>query len=258
MDETIRYEQRGAVAVLTLNRPDKLNALTADMLRALRGAIERAGADESVRAVVLTGAGRGFCAGQDLAMGGGPSADYGEIIRATYNPLVKAMTSLEKPIVCAVNGVAAGAGVSLALACDLRIAADTAWFVQAFVNIGLIPDSGGTWFLPRLVGLAKAMELSMLGERVTAEEAHRIGLVNRVVPADQLEAETMRVAERLAQLPTRAIGLIKRAHYEGLNLPLAEALELEARLQAEAGRTEDHREGVQAFLEKRAPQFRGR
>jgi 2-(1,2-epoxy-1,2-dihydrophenyl)acetyl-CoA isomerase len=256
--ETIRYEQNGAVVVLSLNRPDKLNALTADMLRELRDAFQQAGQDETVRAVVLTGSGRGFCAGQDLAMGGDPNRDYGDIIRSTYNPLIETMTRLEKPIVCAVNGVAAGAGVSLALACDLRVAADTAWFVQAFVNIGLIPDSGGTWFLPRLVGLTRAMELALLGERVSAEDAARIGLVNRVVPADQLETETMRLAERLAQLPTRAIGLIKRAHYEGLNLSLSDALELEAQLQAEAGRTEDHKEGIRAFLEKRPPQFRGR
>lgn len=258
MYETILAERRGAVLVLKLNRPEKLNALTAGMLGELREAVEAAAQDDEIRAVLLTGEGRGFCAGQDLAMGGGPGADYGEIIRQTYNPLIKAMTGLEKPIVCAVNGVAAGAGVSLALACDLRIAADAAWFVQAFVNIGLIPDSGGTWFLPRLVGLGKAMELAMLGERVTAQEAERIGLVNRVVPADQLQTEALAVAEKLASLPTRAIGLIKRAHYAGLNLSLSDALELEARLQAEAGRTDDHREGVQAFLEKRAPQFRGR
>ncbi|SIS94589.1 enoyl-CoA hydratase-related protein [Alicyclobacillus vulcanalis] len=257
MHESVRVEHQGGVMLVTLNRPEKVNALTREMLFALREAFQAAGEDDRVRSVLVTGAGRGFCAGQDLDLGGGDS-DYAKVIRETYNPLILTMTHLEKPIVCAVNGVAAGAGVSLALACDLRLASETATFIQAFVNIGLIPDSGGTWFLPRIVGLGRAMELAMLGDRVDAARAHEMGLVNRVVPADQLMAEAMALAERLAAMPTRAIGLIKRAHYEGMERTLAQSLELEAVLQNEAGQTEDHREGVRAFLEKRPPRFQGR
>ncbi|MCL6489328.1 enoyl-CoA hydratase-related protein [Alicyclobacillus mali (ex Roth et al. 2021)] len=257
MHESVRVEHQGAVMVVTLHRPEKVNALTRDTLFALREAFQAAGEDGDVRSVLLTGAGRGFCAGQDLDLGGG-DADYAKVIRETYNPLILTMTHLEKPIVCAINGVAAGAGVSLALACDLRIASESATFIQAFVNIGLIPDSGGTWFLPRIVGLGRAMELAMLGDRVDASRAYEMGLVNRVVPVDRLMAEAMGLAERLASMPTRAIGLVKRAHYEGMEQTLAQSLELEAVLQKEAGQTADHQEGVRAFLEKRPPRFQGR
>jgi len=259
MYETIRVEQREGVAVVTLNRPDKLNAVTPQMHRELLDAFKRIARDDAVRAAVLTGEGQAFCAGQDLeTVTQNPDLDYGELLRNGYNPIIEALTSLEKPVVAAVNGVAAGAGVSLALACDLKLASDKASFVQAFVHIGLVPDSGSTWFLPRLVGLTKAMELALLGDKVSAEEAARIGLINRVVPHDALMPEAIALAERLAQMPTRAIALTKRAFYKGLTVPLSEQLAYEAHLQAIAGKTEDHREGVRAFFEKRKPVFRGR
>ena len=259
MYETIRVEQREGVAVVTLSRPDKLNAVTPQMHRELLDAFKRIARDDAVRAAVLTGEGRAFCAGQDLeTVTQNPDLDYGDLLRNGYNPIIEALTSLEKPVVAAVNGVAAGAGVSLALACDLKLASDKASFVQAFVHIGLVPDSGSTWFLPRLVGLTKAMELALLGDKVSAEEAARIGLINRVVPHDALMPEALTLAERLAQMPTRAIALTKRAFYKGLTVPLSEQLAYEAHLQAIAGKTEDHREGVRAFFEKRKPVFRGR
>ncbi|GAB6932740.1 enoyl-CoA hydratase-related protein [Calditerricola satsumensis] len=259
MYETIRVEQREGVAVVTLSRPDKLNAVTPQMHKELLDAFKRIARDDAVRAAVLTGEGRAFCAGQDLeTVTQNPDLDYGELLRSGYNPIIEALTSLEKPVVAAVNGVAAGAGVSLALACDLKLASDKASFVQAFVHIGLVPDSGSTWFLPRLVGLTKAMELALLGDKVSAEEAARIGLINRVVPHDALMPEALTLAERLAQMPTRAIALTKRAFYKGLTVPLSEQLAYEAHLQAIAGKTEDHREGVRAFFEKRKPVFRGR
>lgn len=259
MYETIRVEQRDGVAVVALNRPDKLNAVTPQMHKELLDAFKRIARDDAVRAAVLTGEGRAFCAGQDLeTVTQNPDLDYGELLRNGYNPIIEALTSLEKPVVAAVNGVAAGAGVSLALACDLKLASDKASFVQAFVHIGLVPDSGSTWFLPRLVGLTKAMELALLGDKVSAEEAARIGLINRVVPHDALMPEAIALAERLAQMPTRAIALTKRAFYKGLTVPLSEQLAYEAHLQAIAGKTEDHREGVRAFFEKRKPVFRGR
>ncbi|MCL6599913.1 MAG: enoyl-CoA hydratase/isomerase family protein [Alicyclobacillus macrosporangiidus] len=259
MYETIRFEERGSVGVIALNRPDRLNAITPQMLEELRDAFGRVQQRDEVRAVILTGEGRAFCAGQDLRLvEEHPNADYRGLVESGYNPLVEAITSLEKPVVAVVNGVAAGAGASLALACDLRLASDRASFVQAFVHIGLVPDSGATWFLPRLVGLTKALELAMLGETVSAEEALRIGLVYRVVPHDELAAQAEQLAERLAALPTRAIGYTKRALYQAMHASLRDQLTLEAELQQLAGQTEDHREGVRAFLEKRKPVFHGR
>jgi 2-(1,2-epoxy-1,2-dihydrophenyl)acetyl-CoA isomerase len=259
MYEAIRYEERGRVAVITLNRPDRLNAITPQMLTELRDAFGRVQQSDAVRAVILTGEGRAFCAGQDLRLvEERPDTDYRGLVESGYNPLVEAITSLEKPVVAVVNGVAAGAGASLALACDLRLASDRASFVQAFVHIGLVPDSGATWFLPRMVGLTKAMELALLGEPVSAEEALRIGLVNRVVPHDELAAHAEQLAERLAALPARAIAYTKRALYQGMHASLRDQLALEAELQQLAGQTEDHREGLRAFLEKRKPVFRGR
>ncbi len=258
----ITYHVDGNVAVITLNRPDKLNAFTTEMLKELGEAVKQAGRDESVRAVVITGAGRGFCAGQDVrelqerATGGG--GDLQEHLEQTYHPIVRRIRRMEKPVIAAVNGVAAGAGASLALACDLRIAAENANFVQAFVNVGLIPDSGSSFFLPRLVGLGRALELALTGRVVSAEEAERLGIYNRVVPAEQLMDTAMELARQLAQGPTKVIGLIKRALNRSWNLELDEALAYEAQLQAIAGSTEDHREGIAAFLEKRKPEFTGR
>jgi 2-(1,2-epoxy-1,2-dihydrophenyl)acetyl-CoA isomerase len=262
--DVLLIEQEGGVLTLTMNRPDTLNAFNHELLVGLRQAFERAGQDDTVRCVVLTGTGRGFSSGADL---GNLKEQYsqpavepslGPYVRELYSPLVLAIRRIEKPVIAAVNGVAAGAGASMALACDLRIASDKASFVEAFVRIGLIPDSGGTIILPLLVGLAKASELAFSGSRVPAEEALRLGLVNRVVPAEDLAAATSAWAQELAALPTRAIGLTKRGFNRALLPALEDALEHEAQLMEEAGRTHDHREGVTAFLEKRAAQFTGR
>lgn len=265
--ETILYEVSEGVARITMNRPDKYNAFTGRMIAELIAAFRQAGKDAAVRCIILTGAGKAFNAGQDLGDvpgTGGQAADgqaaagnHGDMLRSRYNPLITQIRNTELPVIAAVNGVAAGAGMSLALACDLRVMSERAYFVSAFVNIGLVPDSGGCYFLPRLVGLAKAMEIATIRDRVTAEEAHRIGLVNRICSAERLEEEADALASRLAQLPTRAVGLMKRTMNRGLEMDLAQTLEQEAYAQEIAGRTEDHREGMQAFLEKRPPVFKG-
>ena len=260
--ETILYEQDGGVLTITLNRPERLNAATDTLLQELESAWKQAVRDDSARAIILTGAGRGFCAGQDLASvqereHTGTGVSYGAHLRHTWNRVIYRMTSLPKPIICAVNGVAAGAGMSLVLASDLRIASENANFLQAFVNIGLIPDSGSTWTLPRIIGPTRAMEMMLTGRKVPAQEALEWGMINQVVPADQLMEEARALAESLAAAPTRAIGLIKRAVDAAATRSLAEALEVEADLQEIAGRTADHKEGVAAFLEKRKATFTG-
>jgi 2-(1,2-epoxy-1,2-dihydrophenyl)acetyl-CoA isomerase len=255
---SVRVEVEGAVATVVLDRPEALNALTipmkAELLRALRD-VER---DRAIRAVVLTGAGRAFCAGQDLHERLQPDATPLEIeVGERYAPIVRQLATMPKPVIAAINGVAAGAGASLAFACDLRIAAEGARFVLAFARIGLVPDSGATWLLPRLVGLGRAAELAYLSDPVDAAEALRIGLVNRVVPDDALMPEALALAHRLAEGAPRAIALTKRALARGLESSLDEALEYEAALQGIAGRTADHAEGLAAFVEKRAPRFTG-
>ena len=261
--ETVLYESGGGVATVTLNRPDALNALNSTLVEELQKALAEAAGDPEVRCVVITGAGRGFCAGADLAQledaykAGEPPA-LGDMLRARYHPVILPIVSMEKPVVASVNGVAAGAGASLALACDFRIASDKAKFFQAFVKVGLVPDSGSTYFLPRLVGTAKAAELAMLGEIVGAEEALRIGMVTKVVPADDLEKETRAFADRLASGPTRSYALTKKALRFGAVQDLESALEYEADLQNQIALTADHLEGVKAFMEKREPRFEGR
>ena len=256
--ETIRLEVDGAIATLTLDRPEALNALTVPMKRELLAALRSIGRDRSVRVVILTGAGRAFCAGQDLKERLEPgAAPLGEELRERYNPIIRAMRRLDQPIVGAVNGVAAGAGASLAFACDLRVAAETASFVLAFGRIGLVPDSGATWLLPRLVGPGKAAELALLGETMSATDAERFGLVARVVPVDELADEARSMAGRLAALAPRALALTKRALERSWSIELDEALEDEAQRQALAGASADHREGLAAFLEKRPPRFTG-
>ncbi len=261
--EQIAVARDGGVTTITLNRPEKLNALTAVMSHELIEAFTEAREDPGVRALVVTGAGRGFCAGQDLtefeqAFRAGERPDLRDHLVRTYHRLIPLVVETPKPVIAAVNGVAAGAGVSLAVACDVRIASDEARFTQAFVKIGLVPDSGGTWLLPRVVGYAKALELSMTGEVIDAATAGRIGLVNQVVPGAAFQEAVAAYAARLAAMPTAAIAETKRLLREALGVELEEALRREAEAQARMGQTDDHLEGVMAFAEKREPKFRGR
>jgi 2-(1,2-epoxy-1,2-dihydrophenyl)acetyl-CoA isomerase len=260
--EYVRYDTADGVATVTLNRPEVLNSFTRPMSAELQRALRDAAEDPAVRAVILTGAGRGFCAGQDLAEAvppdGSPPPPIADIVRQTYNPVVGLLRSMEKPVIGAVNGVAAGAGANLAFACDIVLAADSASFVQAFAKIGLVPDTGGTFMLPRLVGFARASALMMLGDKVPAADAQAMGMIWRVVPAASLMEEATKLARHLATQPTRALGIIKRALNAGLANDLDAQLELEAELQAEAAATEDFREGVAAFLGKRPAAFVGR
>ena len=253
----VETSRDGGVLTITLNRPEVLNAFDAAMHRALQAAFKEARADD-VRAVVVTGAGRGFCVGQDLTEFRESAGDIAHRLRGTYHPTILGLRSLEKPVVAAVNGAAAGAGLSLALACDLRLAADSATFVPAFINIGLVPDSGGSFFAARLLGYARALEWLASGRRLTAAEAHAWGLVSEVVEADALAERAAALAAELAALPTRGIALTKRLLDHAQTATLEEQLEREAQLQAAATRTDDFREGVAAFLEKRPPQFEGR
>jgi 2-(1,2-epoxy-1,2-dihydrophenyl)acetyl-CoA isomerase len=252
----VETSREGAVLTITLNRPDVLNAFNAAMHEALASALEEA-ADTSVRAVVLTGAGRGFCVGQDLNEFRELQGAIGDRLRSGYHPNVIAIRRLEKPVLAAVNGAAAGAGLSIACACDLRIASDAASFVPAFINIGLVPDSGGTSFIAHLLGYARAFEWMASGRRLTAAEAHAWGLVSEVVEADSLTTRVGALAAEWAAKPTRGVGMTKRLFSRALENTLEEQLELEAELQTAATETADFREGVDAFLEKRDPNFTG-
>lgn len=255
----VLYESTQAIATITLNRPDVLNALDDALIRALRDAVERAAGDDAVRAVLLTGAGRGFSSGADLAsVPPSPSLDLGQLLRERYHPVILAMRSMPKPVVCAVNGPAAGAGMSIALAGDIVLAARSAYFVQAFSKIGLVPDAGSTWFLPRYAGDVRARAMALLAERIDAPTAERFGLVWQVLDDEQLMPQARQLAARLAAQPTRACALIKQALNDSFGRDLPAQLELEATLQTQAGRTEDFAEGVAAFLQRRAPQFKGR
>lgn len=262
MSEFIRFETSDGVAELTLNRPDVLNSFHLDMAREVQDALEQAESNDEIRALLLTGEGRGFCAGQDLAAvplgDDAPLPDLAETVRAQYNPIVRAIREMPKPVVCAVNGVAAGAGANLAFACDIVLASSTASFIQSFSRIGLVPDSGGTFFLPRLVGLARASGLALLGERLSAQQARDWGLIWDIVEPAELMTKGRALAAFLATQPTKGLGLTKQLLNASLLNDLDAQLELEARLQAEAGWTDDFLEGVQAFREKRKPVFRGR
>jgi 2-(1,2-epoxy-1,2-dihydrophenyl)acetyl-CoA isomerase len=256
----IQFERDGSVALITLNRPQVLNAFNAEMARELQEVLARASGDSSLRALLLTGAGRAFCAGQDLGsvvLNGNSAPDLGHIVRSQYNPIIGALRRLEKPVVCAVNGVAAGAGANLALACDIVLASVRASFIQSFARIGLVPDSGGTYFLPRLVGAARAAALTLLGESLTALQAKEWGLVWSVCEPEQLMPEALALAQRLARAPTKGLGLTKRALAASWGNDLEAQLELEASLQHQAGLTADFLEGVQAFKDKREPRFTG-
>jgi 2-(1,2-epoxy-1,2-dihydrophenyl)acetyl-CoA isomerase len=252
----VETSRDGGVLTITLNRPDVLNAFNRAVHEGLGAALKEA-RDPEVRAVVLTGAGRGFCVGQDLTEFREAPGDIGDRLRASYHPNVLAIRALEKPVIAAVNGAAAGAGLSVACACDIRIAADAATFVPAFVNIGLVPDSGGSYFIVRLLGPSRAFEWMTSGRRLTAPEAQAWGLVSEVVETYSLAGHVAELAAKLAAMPTRAIGMTKRLFDRAAHNTLDEQLELEAQLQSAATQTEDFREGVAAFLEKRDPRFSG-
>jgi 2-(1,2-epoxy-1,2-dihydrophenyl)acetyl-CoA isomerase len=263
MPETaILCDVTGGVATITLNRPDKLNVFNEAMHGELAQALDRVDADPAIRAVLLTGAGRGFCAGQDLGdrvTGEGEAPpDLGATLDGWYNPLIRRICRLERPVVCAVNGVAAGAGANLAFNCDIVLAARSAKFMEPFCKLGLVPDAGGTYVLPRLVGAARARGLALLGETLTAEQAEAWGLIWRVIDDDKLMDEASALARHLATQATKGLGLIKRALLASATNSLDAQLDLERDLQREAGRTQDYREGVSAFMAKRPPTFRGR
>ena len=256
MDELL-VVRRGGVQVLTLNRPDRLNAFTKPLLSVLMAALGDAEADQDCRAVLLHGAGRAFCAGQDLTMVE-PGADLGDSLDRSFNPLIRRLRAMRLPVVCAVHGVAAGAGANLALACDIVLAGASARFIQSFIRIGLIPDAGGTWTLPRLTGDARARGMAMLGEPVSAAQAEAWGLIWRALPDDELLPEAERLAAHLATQPTAALALVKQALNASASHSLDQQLDLERDLQRQAGHTPDFQEGVAAFLEKRLAAFTGR
>jgi 2-(1,2-epoxy-1,2-dihydrophenyl)acetyl-CoA isomerase len=260
--ETILFEKSGGVTNIALNRPKVLNAFNGALHEEILDALNEAGGDDEVRCIVLSGEGKGFSAGADLAEvvegdGNPDGPDLGEYLRRTYGRLITRMVGIEKPIIASLHGPVYGAGMGLALACDLRIAAESAKFSVAFIKIGLMPDAGVSFFLPRIIGLGRAMEMSMLGEAMEAEEARSTGLVNRVVPDERLEEETAALAERLAGLPTQALGRIKQTLHRSFESDLTAALEAEAVNQTLCGYTHDHKEGVAAFFEKRDPSFTG-
>jgi len=256
--ECLRYDMTGGVATITLNRPDVFNAFNDQQSYDLQDALKQVARDERVRVVVLTGAGKAFCSGQDLkAIAGASKRDLSESLEKRYNPIIRAMRNLPKPIICKLNGVAAGAGCSLALACDLVIASAAATMIEVFVNVGLVLDSGSSFFLPRAVGSLKAFELSTLGSKVSAGEALQLGMVNKVVAPEELDAAVAELAARYAAAPTKAIGLMKKMLNKSFSSTLDEMLDYEAYCQKIAGDSEDYQEGVAAFNEKRKPQFKG-
>jgi 2-(1,2-epoxy-1,2-dihydrophenyl)acetyl-CoA isomerase len=259
-EPAVLYAAEGGVATLTMNRPEVLNALNNDLLAGLSAGLARAKADDAVRAVLLTGAGRGFCAWADLAANAGIPGprDVSQGLRERYHPIILAMRQFPKPIVGAVNGVAAGAGMSIALACDIVLAGESASFLQAFTRIGLVPDCGSTWFLPRMVGDVRARALVMLADKISAADALQYGLVWKVYADDKLLPEALATAQKMAQMPTRAYDLIKQGLAVSSGNGLGDQLEVEALLQGLAMATEDHKEGVTAFLQKRPAQFKGR
>lgn len=262
--ETIRFEVDGGVATLTLNRPDRLNSFNDRMhgeVRAALAQVKAGRADGSVRVLVITGAGRGFCAGQDLSdrsvSAGGEAPDLGASVEKNYKPLVTTLRNLDLPVICAVNGVAAGAGANLALACDMVFAARSASFIQAFCKLGLIPDTGGTWILPRLLGPARAMGLALLGDKVSAEQAEAWGLIWKCVDDDALLPTVQALAAQMAKGPTFGFAQTKKAIWASSTNDFGTQLDLERDMMRECGRSNDYREGVAAFMEKRSPQFRG-
>lgn len=262
MSDNIQTDLNQGVWTITLNRPDRLNSFNETMHKSFSAALKEAKKNDQIRCVVITGAGRGFCAGQDLSdrnvSADEARPDLGYSLDRFYNPHVQAITQTEKPFICAVNGVAAGAGSNLAMAADIVFAAESASFIQSFGKIGLVPDSGGTWILPRLVGLARAKALALLGDKLSAQQAEDWGLIWKCLPDEALQAEAHALAQQLAQGPTRGYGLTKRALNASTNNTLNQQLDLERDLQSIAGQTDDYREGVAAFIEKRSPKYYGR
>jgi 2-(1,2-epoxy-1,2-dihydrophenyl)acetyl-CoA isomerase len=255
----LMYASNDGTATISLNRPEVYNALNDEITYELQAALKAAAGDETVRVVVLTGEGKAFCAGQDLkASGRDQNRSFLESLQKRYNPIIRGIRAMPKPVICRLNGVAAGAGCSLALACDMIIASDDATLIEVFINIGLVPDSGSSFFLPRLVGMAKAFELCTMGSRVKAQEAVLLGLINKSVPADQLDAAIKSYTDYFAAAPTKAIGLIKKMLNKAAQATLDEMLEYEAYCQDIAGSSQDYKEGVTAFIEKRKPNFSGR
>jgi 2-(1,2-epoxy-1,2-dihydrophenyl)acetyl-CoA isomerase len=255
----LRYSVQEGVATITLNRPEVYNALNDEITFELQDALKAVAKDSAVRVVVLTGEGKAFCSGQDLkAASGDQKRSFMQSLHKRYNPIIRAMRSLPKPIIARVNGVAAGAGCSLALACDLIVATEEATFIEVFINIGLVPDSGSSYFLPRLVGTAKAFEMCSMGSRIKAGEAVAIGLINKAVPTDQLDGVVKSYTDYYSAAPTKSIGIIKKMLNKSTTATLEDMLEYEAYCQEIAGATHDYKEGVSAFLEKRKPDFQGR
>ncbi len=256
-DQAVLFERRDDVARVTLNRPDVLNSFNDAMFERLHAILAEIKADRTIRAVYLTGAGRGFCAGQDIT-GSTPIGDFGAHLEATWNPVARLIRQLDVPVVAAVNGVAAGAGANLALTCDFVLAAEEASFIQAFINIGLVPDTGGSWSLPHLVGRARATAALMLGEKIPAKQAAEWGMILKAIPLASLETEAWALAVRLAAMPTMALGLTKRLINAAGTNTFEQQLAMEAELQTVAGKSHDHPEGIAAFKDKRKPSFRGR
>ncbi len=257
--DTILYHASQGVAFITLNRPEKFNSFNRDMALALQKVLDDCESNDNIRSIYITGAGKAFCAGQDLAEAINPEGPALEtIVREHYNPIIRRLRNIEKPIVAAVNGVAAGAGANLALACDVVVAAKSAGFIQAFSKIGLIPDSAGTYFLPRLVGMQKAAALMMLGDKVTGDEAAAIGMIYKSIADESFESDSKQIALTLAQMPTVGLGLTKRLLNQSFNNDLEQQLEMEKEMQVQAGKSSDHKEGVISFLEKRKPVFTGK
>lgn len=258
----IETQLKENVLIIRLNRPDKLNSFHSDMGEEVQDALSEAERKDDIRSVLITANGRAFCAGQDLAeamaVSDDPDKELSDIVNDTYLPIITKIRIIEKPVICAVNGTAAGAGANIALACDIVVASEKAKFIQSFSAIGLIPDSGGTYILPRLVGYGRAAALAFLGEAVSADEAVKMGMIWKCYAEDTYYEEAWKIASRLAKMPTRGLGLTKRGFNEGYHNDLHTQMELEAKLQEEAGKTEDYAEGVQAFLDKRKPEFKGR
>ena len=255
----IQFEKIGAIGKITLNRPDKYNAFVRDMALELQKKLDECSSDETIRCIIISGSGKAFCAGQDLKEATDPNGPtIEEIVQQHYNPIIKKIREIEIPVIAAVNGVAAGAGANVALACDIVVAAKSASFIQAFSKIGLIPDSGGTYFLPRLIGIQKAAALMMTGEAVSAEKAETLGMIYAVYEDSEFETSAMKLADTISSMPTKGLGYTKKLLSQTFNNSLEEQLNLEAETQALAASSKDHQEGIKAFMEKRTPQFTGK